>query len=107
LRRTHYRYQSATAGVHASLVSSPRLVSLVGRLLTTAPVASAVGGGWGVYWNDLIDGAAPGRSRRVAKVAHGVARALTAAGVNRRWLSGALDISPDQPGPVAVGSSAP
>ena len=107
LRRTHYPYQSATAGVHASLVTSPRLVSLVGRVLTTGPVASAVGGGWGVYWNDLIDGAAPGKARRIAKIARGVARALTVAGVNRRWLSAALDIAPDQTGPVAVGSSAP
>jgi hypothetical protein len=106
LRRTHFRYQSATAGVHGALVSSPRLVSLVGRLLTTAPVARALGSGWGVYWNDLLDGAAPGNARRVARVAHGVAQALTVAGSKRRWLSAALDSTLDQPRPVAVGSPA-
>jgi geranylgeranyl reductase family protein len=106
LRRTHFRYQSATAGVHAALLSSPRLVSLVGRVLTTAAVARALGSGWGVYWNDLLDGAAPGNARRVARVAHSVARTLTVAGSKRRWLSAALESSPDQPRPVAVGSAA-
>jgi geranylgeranyl reductase family protein len=105
LRRAHFPYQSATAGVHAALVGSPRTVSLVGRLLTTPLVARVVGGGWGVYWNDLLDGAAPGSARRVAQVAHGVARALTVAGSNRRWLSTALDAPLDQPRPVALGSS--
>jgi flavin-dependent dehydrogenase len=90
LRRTHFPYQGATAEVHATLVSSPRLVSLVGRLLTTPPVARTLGGGWGVYWNDLLDGAAPGGARRVARLANGVARALTVAGANRRWLRTAL-----------------
>jgi hypothetical protein len=66
------------------------MVSLVGRLLTTPVVARAVGGGWGVYWNDLLDGAAPGGARRVAQVANSVARALTVAGANRRWLRNAL-----------------
>lgn len=97
LRRTHARYQSTTADVHSTLVSSPRLVSLVGRLLTTPAVARAVGGGWGVYWNDLLDGSAPGGARRVARVADGVARALTAAGSNRRWLRAALDGALDPP----------
>jgi geranylgeranyl reductase family protein len=106
LRRTHFPYQAATAGVHATLVSSPRLVSVVGRLLTTPAVARAVGGGWGVYWNDLLDGAAPGGARRVAHVAHAAARALTVAGSNRRWLRAALDSVLDQPRPVALGSSA-
>jgi flavin-dependent dehydrogenase len=106
LRRTHFRYQSATAGVHAALLSSPRLVSLVGRVLTTGAVACALGSGWGVYWNDLLDGAAPGNARRVARVAHSVARTLTVAGSKRRWLSAALESSPDQPRPVAVGSAA-
>ena len=107
LRRTHLRYQSATAGVHAALLSSPRLVSLVGRLLTTTTVARVLGGGWGVYWNDLLDGAAPGNARRVARVAHSVARTLTVAGSQRRWLSAALESALDQPRPLAVGSPAP
>src|SRR5207302_3003797 len=104
LRRTHFPYQAATAGVHATLVSSPRMVSLVGRLLTTPLVGRTLGGGWGVYWNDLLDGAAPGGPRRVARVADSVARALTVAGANRRWLRTALTPL-DQRGPVALGSS--
>jgi hypothetical protein len=104
LRRTHLPYQGATAGVHAALVSSPRMVSLVGRLLTTPLVARTIGGGWGVYWNDLLDGAAPGGPRRVAQVADAVARALTVAGANRRWLRTALSTPVDQPGAVALGS---
>jgi geranylgeranyl reductase family protein len=105
LRRTHFRYQSATAGVHATLVSSPRMVSLAGRLLTAPPVARTLGGGWGVYWNDLLDGAAPGGARRVAQIADAVARALTVTGASRRWLRTALRSPLDQPGPVALDSS--
>jgi len=107
LRRTHLRFQSATASVHAALVSSPRMVSLVGRLLTTPLVARAVGGGWGIYWNDLLDGSAPGGARRVAQIAHGAARVLTAPAPNRRWLSTAFDAALDQPRPVTLGSPTP
>src|SRR5205085_22009 len=53
----------------------------------------------------LLVAAGPGGGRRVAQVAHAVARALTVAGSSRRWLSTALDAAVDQPRPVALDSS--
>ena len=100
LRRTHVPYQATTAGIHTTLVSRPRLVSAVGRALTTPAAGRALGGGWGVYWNGLLEGAAPGRARRVARIADGTARLLTVQAGARRWLRSALD-QPGPAGPVA------
>jgi hypothetical protein len=35
-------------------------------------------GGWGIFWNELLDGAAPGGARRVAAASTLVGRAVTA-----------------------------
>ena len=40
--------------------ADPRAVSAVGRLLTAPVVGRALAGGWGIFWNELLDGAAPG-----------------------------------------------
>ena len=90
LRRTFAPYQSATAPVHAAVSSRPWAVSAVGRVLTAPGLSRALAGGWSVYWNDLLDGAAPGPAKTVATVAAGAARAVTAAGPTRRWFAAAL-----------------
>jgi hypothetical protein len=65
-------------------LTRPRLISAVGRVLTAPGVGSLVAGGWSVYWNDLLEGAAPGGPRRTAKVADRVAGALTRTSRDRR-----------------------
>ena len=62
----HLPYQRITAAGHAALVGRPRAVAAVGRLLTAPLVGRALAGGWGIFWNELLDGAAPGAARRVA-----------------------------------------
>jgi hypothetical protein len=90
LARDHLAYHRVTAAAHAALVPHPRAVAAVGRLLTFPPVGRALAGGWGVFWNELLDGASPGRARTVADVSTRVGRALTAPTASSRWLSGTL-----------------
>jgi menaquinone-9 beta-reductase len=61
------RFHPAAAALHAAAIVHPRMISALSRLLTSGPVGHALAGGWSVYWNDLLDGAPPGRSRIVAK----------------------------------------
>ena len=87
LASTYAPYQSVTAPVHAALLPRPRLVAATGRLLTAPVDSRGVAGGWSIFWNDLLDGAAPGPARRLAAVAHAVGRTATSAGRTRRWFS--------------------
>ncbi len=90
LKRRYLAYHSATAALQQTLIDRPRLVSALGRLLTAPGVGRLVGGGWGIYWNDLLDGAAPGVDRRIASAFSLAMRAATSHGASRRWLSEAL-----------------
>ena len=63
----HLPYQKITAALQAALVGRPRAVAGVARLLTAAAAGGdALAGGWAVFWNELLDGAPPGRHRSVA-----------------------------------------
>lgn len=90
LHSTYGPYQSITAPVHGTLLTRPRAVAALGRLLTAPGVGRAVAGGWSVFWNDLLDGAAPGPPRTLASAAAGIGRALTARSRTRDWFA-ALD----------------
>ena len=82
---TYAPYQSMTAPVHAALLTKPRAVAAVGRLLTAPGLGGALSGGWSVFWNDLLDGATPGAPRVVSSVAAHLGRAVTAPGQTRAW----------------------
>jgi geranylgeranyl reductase family protein len=87
-------YQSATAPFHAALLPRPRMVSMVARTITAPGLGRLIAGGWSIFWNDLVDGAAPGSPRVVARAATTVARAVTAAGRTRRWFRATLGAPP-------------
>jgi geranylgeranyl reductase family protein len=91
LARAHLPYQRVTAAGHAALVSRPRAVGVVGRALTAPVLGRALAGGWGIFWNELLDGAAPGRARTVAAASTLVARAITAGTDVSRWFTTAFD----------------
>jgi geranylgeranyl reductase family protein len=80
-------YQSITAPAHAALLTRPRAVAAVGRLLTAPGIGRAAAGGWSVFWNDLIDGAASGPPRAVASAAARIGEALTARSRIRNWFA--------------------
>ncbi len=85
LARTHLPYQRVTAAGHAALVGRPRAVSAVGRLLTAPLVGRTLAGGWGIFWNELLEGAAPGGARTVATASTRLGSAVTARTRVARW----------------------
>jgi hypothetical protein len=85
LARQYAFYASCTSSVTAWMLRHPRAVSGLGRFLT-GPLSAGLAGGWSVYWNDLLDGASPGRARRTASVAAWAVDRLTARGADRRYV---------------------
>ena len=67
-------------------MTSPALAAVVGKVLTHPLVGRAVAGGWSVFWNELLDGAPPGRARVTARAASVIGRAATRHGATGRWL---------------------
>jgi geranylgeranyl reductase family protein len=110
LARAHLPYQRVSAAGHAALVGRPRAVAAVGRLLTAPLLGDALAGGWGIFWNELLDGAAPGGARRVASVSTRLGRLLTARSDVSRWFTANFDRrvpeAPDLDAP-AVGRAPP
>ena len=98
LARVHLPYQRITAAGHAALVGRPRAIAAVGRVLTAPVLGSALAGGWGIFWNELLDGAEPGAARRVATASTWFGRAVTARTEVSRWFSSTFD-DPRLPGP--------
>jgi geranylgeranyl reductase family protein len=98
LARVHLPYQRITAAGHAALVGHPRAIAAVGRMLTAPLLGSALAGGWGIFWNELLDGAAPGGARRVATASTWFGQAVTARTDVSRWISATFD-DPRHPGP--------
>ena len=80
-------YESITAPVHAALLTRPRAVAAVGRLVTAPGLGRALAGGWSIFWNDLLEGAPPGSPRAVASTAALLGRALTTRSRTRAWFA--------------------
>jgi hypothetical protein len=85
LAETYVPYQSITASLHAALLPRPLAIAAAGRLVTAPGIGRAIAGGWTIFWNDLLDGAAPGRPRRLAAAASAAGRVVSARGRTRRW----------------------
>jgi menaquinone-9 beta-reductase len=84
-------FHGVNAAVQAALVRRARVVAATGRLLTAPVVGRAIAGGWAVYWNELLDGAAHGGARNTAAVATAIARAATSRSRIRRSVMRCLD----------------
>ena len=85
LSRTHLRYHQVTSAVQSALVSRPWAISAVGRVLTAPGVGRALAPGWGLYWNELQDGAGPGLARSTATFADHLGRLVTRRSASRQW----------------------
>jgi geranylgeranyl reductase family protein len=81
----HLPYQRVTAALQSVLLERPMLVAALGRLLTAPGFGRAMSGGWAVFWNELLDGAPPGRARRVASVATAIGDLATRHTDTARW----------------------
>jgi geranylgeranyl reductase family protein len=79
----HLPYAGIAAFIQSALLPHPAAIAGVGRFLTLPVVGPALAPGWSVFWNELLDGAAPGRPRTSAALATRVGRA--AAARTRTW----------------------
>jgi geranylgeranyl reductase family protein len=98
LANVHLPYHRITADVQRAMVTRPRLISAVGRVLTAPVVGRALASGWGLYWNELLDGSTPGLARTVALCAQAAGRAATARTSTRRWFDEAYGASMSETG---------
>jgi menaquinone-9 beta-reductase len=80
-------HQRINAPVQRGIVQHPRAVSVAGRVLTAPVLRTAVGGAWALYWNDLVDGAAPGARRRMAGGATRLVAALGSRTATADWFA--------------------
>ena len=81
----HLPYQRITAALQSALVSRPWAVAAVARFLTAAAGGDSLAGGWAVFWNELLDGAPPGRHRSVATALTRYGEMLTSRTAVARW----------------------
>jgi flavin-dependent dehydrogenase len=82
----HLPYQGIAAAMQSALLPHPTIIAGVGRVLTLPVVGATLAPGWSVFWNELLDGAAPGRARTTAALATRVGRVVTARTRTWRWL---------------------
>ena len=85
LADAHLRYHQVTSAVQSALVSRPRAISALGRVLTAPGIGRLLAPGWGLYWNELLDGAVPGMARTTANLADHLGRLVTKRSASRRW----------------------
>jgi len=90
LAAAHLPYQQITAVAQHALAGRPRAISALSRLLIAAGLSDSFAGGWAVFWNELLDGAPPGRHRTVATALTRIGRTMTARTTAARWLEPAL-----------------
>ncbi len=81
----HLPYHRIAAAVQGWLVGQPSAVAAVARLLVAAGRSDAIAGAWSVFWNELLNGAPPGRHRSVAAWFTRLGEMLTARTSTARW----------------------
>jgi flavin-dependent dehydrogenase len=91
LARSHLPYHRVAAAGHAALVTRPRATAMAGRILTAPLLGPAMADGWGIFWNELLDGAAPGGAERLARATTVLGRAITAGSGVSRWFTATFD----------------
>jgi hypothetical protein len=91
LLRLFAPYATRTAPITSVMLTRPRVMAGVGRVLTAPVLGPLLSGGWAVYWNDLLEGAAPGWPRRTARFAHTVAGLAALGSRDRRAILGSLE----------------
>ena len=88
--QTYGDWTSVTTPIHAALVHRPLVIAALASTLTAPIVGSSIAPVWALYWNNLVDGAAPAPAATVARVLHRAGRIATTAtrrGVRRFALS--------------------
>jgi geranylgeranyl reductase family protein len=84
-------FARSTASITAWMSERPLAVAAMGRFLTAPVLGRALARPWSLYWNGLVEGAAPGWPARGARFADSLARRLFAQGGG--WLDGGVELS--------------
>jgi flavin-dependent dehydrogenase len=72
------RFSAAASPLHhATINGSPARVAVLGRALTLPVVCTLIAPTWALLWNDLVDGAFPGSTTRISRVALATGRFAT------------------------------
>jgi menaquinone-9 beta-reductase len=90
LAAQHLPYHRIAAALQRATVGRPRLMAALARLLARAGRVDRIGGGWSVFWNELLDGAPPNDHEAVARAATWLGGVATAHGATARWFETAL-----------------
>lgn len=91
LASRHLPYHQVAAALQKATVGRPHAIAAVARLLCVAGRVDQIGGGWSVFWNELLDGAPPNRHEAVARAMTRVGRVASARTSTARWFEKALD----------------
>lgn len=86
----HLPYHRIAAATQAALLGRPWAVAAIVRLLTIAGRRNDLGGGWAIFWNELLDGAPPGRHRTIAAAITRLAGSTTTRTATSRWFDAIL-----------------
>jgi menaquinone-9 beta-reductase len=90
LAANHLPYHRVTAAAHRGLMRRPAVISALGRAATLPGLSTRVAEGWALFWNELLDGAPPGKARSWAAAATTVGRIATSRTVTARWFDRTL-----------------
>ena len=74
------RFYELGSAVQDTLLAHPAGLAATLRVLLAPGIGPAVAGSWALLWNDLVDGAPPGRARGLARAGLLLGRGLTAGG---------------------------
>lgn len=86
----HLPYHRIAAATQAALLGRPWAIAAIGRLLTIAGRRNDLAGGWAIFWNELLDGAPPGRHRTIAAAVTQLAGPTTTHTATTRWFEATL-----------------
>jgi len=90
LAAEHLPYHRIAAATQAALLGRPWAVAAIVRLLTIAGRRNDLAGGWAIFWNELLDGAPPGRHRTIAAAVTRLAGSTTTRSATSRWFEATL-----------------
>jgi flavin-dependent dehydrogenase len=90
LASAHLPYQGIAAAAQVALLPRPAAISVLGRIVSLPGLGRRLAGGWGLFWNELLDGAPPGNARTTARLATAVGQVVTARTMTRRVLNAQL-----------------
>jgi flavin-dependent dehydrogenase len=90
LAAAHLPYHRVAAALQKAMVRRPEAVAVAARLLVDLGRIDAVGGGWSVFWNELLNGAPPNRHRAVARAMTWAGRISTAHTTTGKWFDSVL-----------------